>query len=164
MCQPQPLILLVPVRLPRGRGYVFGLADVSDAPLIAQKTWSAHSAGYIVSGRSEYLHRLLMGAKPGQDVDHINGNKMDNRRANLRLASRRQNAANSPARKGKFKGVHRHTQNGNWIAQMRYGGKTHHLGVFETELEAALAYDRKALEVHGQFARLNVPQEVVASV
>lgn len=104
------------------------------------------------------LHREVTGAKRGEIVDHINGDGLDNRRGNLRLATVGQNRANSRKIKighSKYKGVT--VRKGFWNGVIRYGGKTHHLGTFATEEDAARAYDKRAFELHGEFAKLNFP-------
>jgi hypothetical protein len=103
------------------------------------------------------MHRLFAGA-PGMDVDHINGNGLDNRRCNLRPATRSQNNMNRAKRRGvsKFKGVS--PKRGKWRAYLKTGKKQHNLGVFESEYDAARAYDVKAKEMFGEFARVNFPE------
>ncbi len=90
-------------------------------------------------------------------VDHINGNKLDNRRENLRLCSNAENLRNSKPRGGssKYKGVCFHNQNKNWISNITIDGKTIHIGSFDDEVSAALAYDEAAKRLHGEYARIN---------
>lgn len=109
--------------------------------------------------RVDSLHRLIMVPQPGQYVDHINGDKLDNRRSNLRLADASTNVTNRPKRKGcatKYKGVHKNTGCATFTA--RCGSE--YLGSFKTQEEAARAYDKRAAEKYGEFASLNFPQEV----
>lgn len=105
-----------------------------------------------VDGEFVYMHRLLTEAPDGIDVDHANGNGLDNRRGNLRLATRSQNQGNMRTRRGKrFKGVTFYKRTGKWMARIQH----RHLGYFETEEEAAAAYNEAAAETWGEFARLN---------
>lgn len=110
---------------------------------------------------SVYLHRLIIGAGSGDLVDHINRNPLDNRTANLRLATRSQNAANRGAdrrRNGttsRHKGVSFNKARGKWCAYIHVDGKTRSLGRFEAEDDAARAYNKAAVEAWGEFARLN---------
>ncbi len=108
------------------------------------------------------LHREIMNAPPGLLVDHRNCNTLDNRRQNLRLATRLQNAFNRSKRKSKasskFIGVSRDTHRGKWIARTYYNYKQIWLGRFDSEIEAARAYDEAAKKYHKDFARLNFPE------
>ncbi len=105
-----------------------------------------------------YMHREIMNAPDGMEVDHINGNGLDNRRENLRLCTRAQNRMNSVKRIGKsstFKGVYWHKNCRKWRASLKLDGKEIHIGYFNTELEAAEAYDVEALYYFGNFAKTN---------
>jgi hypothetical protein len=92
-------------------------------------------------------------------VDHTNTNSLDNRRANLRLATPSQNSCNSRRDKSntysRFRGVSFSKRKGKWFAAIRANGKKIWLGYFQTELDAARAYDEAARKYHGEFARLN---------
>jgi hypothetical protein len=117
----------------------------------------------VENGRSHsktvYLHRLIAGAQPGETVDHINMDALDNRRANLRIASRSQQNMNrdlSVRNTSGKKGVHFYSRYGTWQAYINVPGKGRiHLGYFQTRDEAAKAYDKAALEHFGEFARVN---------
>ena len=101
-----------------------------------------------------YLHRFLMGAGPGQVVDHANGDKLDNRRANLRICTLSENAANRRyARSSGFRGVHR--SNRRWKAVVTVEGTMHRIGLFDTPEDAARAYDEAASRLFGSYAILN---------
>lgn len=98
-----------------------------------------------------YLHRLLTEAPRGLDVDHINGNGLDNRRSNLRIATRSQNLQNKRSKTPGFKGVRKRDDCVRWEA--RIGSKT--LGMFDIEIDAAKAYDAAAKSLYGEFAKTN---------
>lgn len=86
----------------------------------------------------------------------MNGNRLDNRAANLREATRAQNAANAPVRRDSrsgVKGVRQDGRTGKWIASIKAGGHAKHLGVFESVEAAAAAYRAAAQRLHGRFAR-----------
>jgi hypothetical protein len=105
-----------------------------------------------------YLHRLIISVPEGFLVDHINGDSLDNRRANLRPATRSQNQCNKRKRKNtssQFKGVCFHKQNRKWTAYFDVAGKRIYLGSFDSEIAAAKVYDEAAKKYHGEFARLN---------
>lgn len=106
------------------------------------------------------MHRYLMSAKRGQLVDHINGNTFDNRKCNLRLcttAENNRNAKKSITGKSKYKGVVI-GKKGVFYAKLQYNKKYYHLGTFDLETDAALAYDKKARELFKDFAKLNFPE------
>lgn len=108
-----------------------------------------------------YLHRFVLGAPAGMPVDHVNGNGLDNRRCNLRLATPSQNVGNQFKRRGtsRFKGVYWHVARGNWLAQMRNPPQNQYLGSFDSEDDAARAYDAAAVAKWGEFSRPNFPNE-----
>jgi hypothetical protein len=108
------------------------------------------------------LHRLIMNAPKGLLVDHRNGDSLDNRRENLRLATNAQNQLNSRKRKNatsRFRGVYFHKEHGKWAAYIIEAGKKIFLGYFYVEIDAAKAFDKAAKKYHGEFARLNFPEE-----
>lgn len=126
---------------------------------VLSKRWCIND-GYAYNSTHGRLHRFLLGASGTDMVDHINGDKLDNRRVNLRLCSNSQNQANRKAVRGvsPFKGVtwqRRPDGTGTWKAQIVLGGKTLYLGAFKTDLMAAAAYNESASEHFGEFAHLN---------
>jgi hypothetical protein len=109
------------------------------------------------------LHREIVKPAKGLLVDHRNGNRLDNRRTNLRFATRSENQFNKckTSRKtpSRFKGVFFEKQRGKWSARIGYYGKRTRLGYFDSEIDAAKAYDEAAKKYHGEFARLNFPEK-----
>lgn len=102
------------------------------------------------------MHRLILDVPKGAEVDHINGNGLDNRRRNLRICTRSENQWNrrlAPNNTSGFKGVYRFQ--GKWRAQIQSFGKKIHIGLYETRIEAARAYDEVAIKCHGDFAATN---------
>lgn len=152
-------------RIPVGQG-LFAIVDASDYEEVSKYKWYASRHGRTVyatcvkSGKAVYMHRMIMKARKGALVDHTDGNGLNNRRCNLRKCTHQQNRANVGPRGGssRFVGVYR--QRDKWIAGIRYRGKTLYLGVFDDEVEAAKARDRKAYELHGEHAYLNFPEEI----
>ncbi len=110
------------------------------------------------SNRAVSMHRMVMG-EPEGEVDHLNMNGLDNRRANLRVATKSQQRANQFKQantQSKYKGVCRKRK--FWQASIKTARVKHNLGVHRTEEAAARAYDVKARELWGEFARLNFPE------
>lgn len=143
----------------------FALVDNKDFPLIQQSIWRESSNGYAIRDqRPRRMHRQIMERALGrplraeETVDHINRNKLDNRRTNLRIASKQQNCFNQRPRLGtsKFKGVYWSNQKQRWVASINPSGKRVHCGSSESEIEAAYLYDQFALQLFGEFAVLNV--------
>lgn len=122
------------------RGYV--LVDDADLPLLEGRGWYLDASGYARSDwptHSTRLHRLLMQPPPGVGVDHINGDKLDCRRANLRLATQAQNTQNVRTAKGPMRGVYLDRRDGRWYGQVKHHGHRHNAGRFKTEEEAQAA-------------------------
>jgi hypothetical protein len=108
----------------------------------------------------QYLHRLILDAKKGEYVDHINGDLLDNRKSNLRLCSNSQNIRNQNKHKDNtsgYKGVsyNKRLKTNPWSAQIKYNRHSYHLGYYPTKELAAIAYNNKAIELFKEFARLN---------
>jgi hypothetical protein len=110
-----------------------------------------------------YLHRAIMHARKGKLIDHRNGDGLDNRRDNLRLATHSQNMCNRRKTKlkttSRFIGVYFNRETNKWRAAIKCKGKKIALGRFVNEVEAAMAYDAAAKKYHGRFASLNFPPE-----
>lgn len=139
------------------------IIDVADIALVDGRGWYAiksRKTSYAMSktrgGKPRHLigmHRLVISAPDGAFVDHINGNGLDNRRSNLRLAEHQENLRNRGANensKSGVKGVYR-LKSGRWAASFWEGAKSVHLGTFDTLDEATSAYNSKAAAEHGDF-------------
>jgi hypothetical protein len=141
------------IPLKNRHGEVIGKAmvDPEDLEYLSQWTWRLSSEGYAVRGyvdrgrrRTEYMHRLLCDPPPGFVVDHINRDRLDNRRGNLRAVTASENNLNAKdrQRRSRSRGVYWHNKARKWYAQGSWAGVRKHLGLFETEEEAAQAYHR----------------------
>ena len=163
-------------RIPLNLGE-YALVDDEDYEMLSQYQWTVlairdkryarRTTRNRCGQHSRYMHRIIMGAGPGQFVDHINDNGLDNRRANLRICTNQQNLqAQRPRRlvRGRpvtslYKGVHWSKAMGKWKAGIKAEGKYICLGYFTSEHEAARAYNAAALEHFGEFARPNAIRE-----
>lgn len=132
--------------------------------------WYAYTSNgpYYAMGSSgkchnKRLHRLILNAAPDEICDHINGDGLDNRRCNLRIATHAENCQNarkqkrtdSPRQQSKFIGVHAHRE--KWVARIAQEQNRYYLGSYTDEVDAALAYDDAARKLYGQHARVNFP-------
>jgi hypothetical protein len=141
------------------------LVDDEDFERLSAFRWHVHDANGKIyarrtcllseSHRHEYMHHAVLGF--GVRTDHRDGDGLNNTRLNLRPCTQSQNMANSPPREGRrFKGIE-HLSSGRFRAVIAKDGKRTRLGIFDSEEEAARAYDQRARETFGEFARLNFP-------
>jgi len=151
----------------------FALVDDSDFDKLTKQIpykWYARkeSSGNVYAVRHSYIksrsirmHVAIMGHVTGKEIDHRNGNTLDNRRCNLRHCTRAENQRNRGAQKNNtsgYKGVSWYKGHNRWRVQIKHNGKKIHLGYFTCIVKAASAYDKAALELHGEFAKLNFEQ------
>lgn len=142
----------------------FATVDAADYEWLMQWNWHATMKGYVarttrVKGKTVtiLMHRVIMSTPALLFTDHIDGDKLNNTRANLRLCTNAQNCMNRKSRPGssKFKGVALHKRTGVWQAYIFVNGMQKHLGCFKCEVAAAEAYNAAALIYYGEFARVN---------
>jgi len=152
------------IPLTQGR---FAIVDAEDYDRLSQHKWHVMKCR-----RSEYavrfscrkhilMHRVLLNAPAGWLVDHRDVNGLNNRKSNLRLCTHQENNCNQRPRLGgtsRFKGVWRDKAKKIYAAGIRKNGKKYYLGYFGDEIEAAVVYDIKAMELFGEFAYLNFPK------
>ena len=159
----------------RTSGHRFSLSHRTEYA-IGQSTTRIKHEGLSHLGKRPKIHRLIMERrlgrqlKKGEHVDHIDGNGLNNRRSNLRLATPHQNHANKPKQRGNYtssyKGVCFDKSRNKWQASINSAilwGREHKkkfLGRFKSEIEAAEAYDVAALKYFGEFANLNFPNKL----
>lgn len=159
---------MIEIKLGGKRGDV-ALVDDCDAAALVEHRWCLN-AGYasrvICNPRRRlvYMHRLIMQAPAGLQVDHINGLRTDNRRANLRLCTHAENkrAYKKPSRgSSRYRGVSWNTREQKWKVTIMVERKNLHLGYFTAELKAAAAYDAAALKYFGEFAQPNLKERML---
>ena len=158
------------IRLTQGK---FAIVDPDDYPRLSKHKWRicrtkgknvlyAERSIRLPNGKYSRLlmHRQIIHVPEGYVIDHINGNGLDNRKANLRPATVAQNAWNSKKRNPRsgYKGVCFDKDKGLWRAAIVCNRKRIHLGYFKDKTTAAKAYDKAAKKYHGQFASLNFPR------
>jgi hypothetical protein len=131
------------------------LIDEEDIPLVSKYNWWMTTNGYVENKNSTLLHNLILSCKM---VDHIDGNKLDNRKSNLRKCTKAQNAVNSKIRSTNtsgYRGLWWRDSRKRWVARIMVDGKHLWLGSFKKKTDAAKAYNDAAVKYFGEFARLN---------
>lgn len=169
----------IPLRNIKRKIIAYTLVDDENFERLNQWKWHMGSRGYSI--RSHYyakenkwkvvrmateVMKISGNWKANKLIDHINRNKLDNRKCNLRMVTASQNAINSKmfsTNTSGYRGVSfqpKANLSNPWTAYMHFSGKKMHLGYYKTKTEAAKAYDNKAIELYGKFARLNFRKNV----
>ena len=149
------------------------VVDMQDYAVLSRYKWmavrDANNMWYAVTRTRPYtnsylrMHRIILDARPGQAIDHINGDGLDNRRSNLRWCNESQNQANSCKRltyagrptSSRFKGVSWHRNKKHWGVHICHHDERRYVGTYRNEAIAAMAYDLAALKAFGSYARSN---------
>jgi hypothetical protein len=154
--------------IPLTQGRV-AIVDDADFEWLGSLKWCAHGRGRKAyacrreKGKMVLMHRMILPVGLGEEIDHVDGDRLNNTRANLRACTRSQNNANQPKKPGgstPFKGVS--FNHGRYRARIQVARIVYKLGWFDTAVEAALAYDAAARQHFGPFARLNFPEGLAA--
>lgn len=150
------------IELTQGR---YTLVNDEDYEYLNQWKWCVNSCNMVLRGTSKngkqksiLMHRVIMQPPSDLQIDHKNGNRLDNRRNNLRICTQSQNCMNRKATtKGisGYKGVTQYIDGERWIARIEVENKKIRLGLFNDIKKAALAYNKAAQKYHGEFALLN---------
>lgn len=147
--------------IPLTRGKV-AIVDDEDFEELSKYKWHYTKVGY-AAGRCEsnnlvYMHRVIMLTPKGLYTDHVNHNKLDNRKENLRICSNKENCRSSILNKNNtsgYKGVSFNKHAGLWRAYIMVDYKEVHLGLYKNPIDAAIEYNKKAIEYFGNYALLN---------
>ena len=164
-------------KIPLTRG-MFALVDDANYDWLNQHKWQVTGGGkhkfyavrtkYLGGGRKNqksktiYMHRLIAKTPEGMVCDHANGKSLDNRFANLRNCLIKQNCCNrlhKAKQITKYKGIYFNKKLNKWRAHIRFNKSLIHIGYYQTDIEAAQAYDNKALELFGEYAKPNFTQK-----
>ena len=144
------------------------IVSPEDYELLSQYIWNQDKNGYVsgrINGKNYPIHRFIMDAKKGQKIDHINGNTLDNRRENLRLATISQNNQNLHRDKtdgtytSKFRGVYYSKNDKRYSSKIKHNYKQYWLGYFDNEIDAAEAFDMYVVHNKLDFYGLNYPDK-----
>jgi hypothetical protein len=143
---------------------LYAYVDAADFDWLNRWTWHLMNgyAGRREKGKTIYLHRAIMQPPAKMVVDHLNHNRLDDTRANLKVCTQQENLCNREKRRGtasRFRGLYFAKRTGKWCPRIKFEGKYVYLGSFAEEIEAARAHDRGAVAYLGASAHLNFPQE-----
>lgn len=150
------------IPLTRGK---FAIVDGEDYECMIRLKWHVTTNGYArgqLDGHFVLMPRLILNAQVGEECGHIDGNRLNNVRSNLRIVTRSQNQGNRFKQKSptssQYKGVYWHVERKKWYAMIYQDGINYYLGRFVDEIDAARAYDSAAIMRFGEYARLNFPE------
>lgn len=135
----------------------FAKVDNEDFDRVKEICWR-YSCGYAGSFDIQ-MHRFIMNTPKGMHTDHINHDTLDNRKSNLRICTHQENLmnqSNQMFKTSKYKGVFWDKARCKWRAEIVFNNKSIYLGRFENEINAAMSYNKKAIELFGEFANVNV--------
>jgi hypothetical protein len=147
------------IKLTKG---MFAIVDDEDFDIVNSIKWN-YSHGYASRNKGcnginhRFMHRFILNYDGSLQVDHINGNRLDNRKENLRIVTNQQNQFNRNKNKkggtSKYKGVYFNRDNNNWRARICLNGITYNIGSFKNEEEAFSAYKNKASKLFGEYIK-----------
>jgi len=150
--------------IPLTQGRV-AIVDDDDYELLSKSKWYYCKVGYAcrdkkTNGKRKalFMHRVITNCPDNREVDHINRDRLDNRKVNLRVCTRAQNGSNIAVgrrRRSQYKGLYWDRSGQKWRVELRHLGRKIYIGQFDSETEAALHYNEAASTYHGEFAFLN---------
>jgi len=138
----------------------YALVDDKDFEMLSRHNWHFHTTGYARTSTPKkcYMHRMILRADSSKQCDHINGNRLDNRRSNLRLCAERENHFNLRIRvdnQSGYRGVSFDKRRKKWLVQITVSGVHKHIGRFKDKMEAVRNYNLFAKDLYGDFSGLN---------
>jgi hypothetical protein len=142
------------------KGFVT-IVDDEDYAHLVLIPWRYNNNGYAITAKTaqpKAMHHYILHIPPNMVADHINRDRLDNRKINLRICTKLENSKNRSKRfnsKSDFRGVSYNNRDKNWAAKIWVDGKNLHLGTFSNDIDAAKAYDEAAAFYYKQFANLN---------
>lgn len=150
------LMKTIPLSGKKGKGKFVKVSDKDYKRLLHLGPWYLSGKGYAIGGDNGLttMHRLLVSTDEGREVDHINGDKLDNQRRNLRVVTRSQNMMNGKKYRNTTS-VYKGVSYSNWAKKWRVQIGRMYIGDFDNERHAALVYDLWAKDLFGEYARLN---------
>jgi len=151
------------IKLTKGQ---WAVVDDEDYKRVSQHKWCVNNDGYAVRGeymgnhrtKAILMHRFLARTPDGLETDHRNTDRLDNRKSNLRTATKQQNQMNSrklTRASSQYKGVSYDKRSSRWDARIKVNYRSRLIGLFTSEIAAAMAYDIAARDLFGEYARLN---------
>lgn len=153
---------MIRIELTQGKTAII---DDNDFDLVSKYKWyfnKGYAASSSMFSKKIYMHRVVANPPVGFQVDHINGNKLDNRKENLRCCTVKQNTQNVRKHKDNtsgYKGVILHKPNNKYTVRIMENGKFAFFGYYSDPIEAAKVYDREAKRIFGEFASLNFEEK-----
>lgn len=140
----------------------FAIVDNEDFDRVKSINWSVNKGGYAISTRKGLMHRFIMNPSKDRIIDHKDRNTLNNRKENLRICGMSENSMNSISKvnsKSIYKGVYWIESRNKWKSLITLNQKTFYIGYFKSEIKAAKAYDKRAIQLFGEFALLNFPNK-----
>ncbi len=144
------------IKLTKGK---FAIVDDEDFHSLNQFKWcfDGKYAQTNIKGKHIRMHKKILPAEKGKQCDHINGNRLDNRKINLRNVTFSQNHMNRGTAKHGYKGI-QPTESGKWLVSIGFNKNSIYIGTFQDKFHAAIAYDLWARDLFGSYAKLNLNQ------
>lgn len=159
---------VIPIKMKNQSASTPAYVDDEDYGILSERRWSLSLKGYPRTGTTNrafmpgkrqawpQMHQVILWCPKGMEIDHIDGNPLNNQKSNLRVCTRSQNMMNrgkTKANTSGFKGVHFHKRSKKWTARIQKDGNRSHIGSFDKPEEAHEAYRESAKKLHGEFVR-----------